>query len=64
METGEENPEVWSLCFRKPFNNKRRVSSKISRRERERKNIGKKRGRELEAICFWYFACFAGGTAH
>lgn len=36
IETGEENPEIWSLCFGKPLNNKLRVSSKISRRQRER----------------------------
>lgn len=44
IETGEENPEIWSLWFGNPFNNKTRISSKISRREREKE--GREGGRE------------------
>lgn len=44
IETGEENPEIWSLWFGNPFNNKTRISSEISRREREKG--GREGGRE------------------
>lgn len=50
IETGEENPEIWSLWFGNPFNNKTRISSEISRREREKggREGGRERRREGE----------------
>jgi len=47
IETGEKNPEVWRSWFRNPFNNKMRISSKISRRQQEKRDRGNKRGREV-----------------